>query len=91
MISSYRIQHGAGHVVINSALTRIAHEQAETMAAKDRLDHDVPGGFTSRIHSAGVSRAAENITYGYDSFPKTLSHSAGHRKTFSCTEPREWA
>jgi hypothetical protein len=83
MISSYRVQHGEGRVVMDSTLTRIAHEQAGAMAAKDKLDHDVLGGFTSRVHSAGAGRAAENIAYGYDSFPKTLSQwidSAGHRR-----------
>ena len=68
---------------MDSTLTRIAHEQAGAMAAKDKLDHDVLGGFTSRVHSAGAGRAAENIAYGYDSFPKTLSQwidSAGHPK-----------
>ena len=83
MISSYRVQHGEGRVVMDSTLTRIAHEQAGAMAAKDKLDHDVLGGFTSRVHSAGAGRAAENIAYGYDSFPKTLRQwidSAGHRR-----------
>ena len=83
MISSYRVQHGEGRVVMDSTLTRIAHEQAGAMAAKDKLDHDVLGGFTSRVHSAGAGRAAENIAYGYDSFAKTLDQwieSAGHRK-----------
>src|ERR1700692_2480413 len=83
MISSYRVQHGEGRVVMDSTLTRIAHEQAEAMAAKDKLDHDVLGGFASRVHSAGAGRAAENIAYGYDSFPKTLRQwidSAGHRR-----------
>ena len=47
MISSYRVQHGEGRVVTDSTLTRIAHEQAEAMAAKDKLDHDVLGGFIS--------------------------------------------
>src|SRR5260370_17267580 len=70
MISSYRVQHGEGRVVMDSTLTRIAHEQARAMAAKDKLDHDVLGGFTSRVHSAGAGRAAENIAYGYDTFPK---------------------
>ena len=68
---------------MDPTLTRIAHEQAGAMAAKDKLDHDVLGGFTSRVHSAGAGRAAENIAYGYDSFPKTLSQwidSAGHRR-----------
>src|ERR1700693_4140851 len=73
MISSYRVQHGEGRVVMDSTLTRIAHEQAAGMAAKDKLDHDVLGGFTSRVHSTGAGRAAENIAYGYESFPKTLN------------------
>src|SRR6202158_1472699 len=73
MISSYRVQHGEGRVVMDSTLTRIAHEKAGAMAEKDKPDHDVLGGFTSRVHSAGAGRAAENIAYGYDSFPKTLS------------------
>jgi hypothetical protein len=83
MISSFRAQHGEGRVVMDSKLTRIAHEQAAAMAAKDKLDHDVLGGFSSRVNSAGAGRAAENIAYGYDSFPKTLGQwidSAGHRR-----------
>src|SRR6204780_5369803 len=83
MISSYRVQHGEGRVVMDSTLTRVAHEQAGAMAAKDKLDHDVLGGFTSRINSSGAGRAAENIAYGYESFPKTLDqwiNSAEHRK-----------
>jgi hypothetical protein len=83
LISTFRGQHGEGRVVLDSTLTRIAHEQAAAMAAKDQLDHDVLGGFNSRINSAGAGRAAENIAYGYESFPKTLNQwidSAGHRK-----------
>jgi hypothetical protein len=83
MISSYRVQHGEGRVVVDSTLTRIAREQAEAMAAKDKLDHDVLGGFASRVHSAGAGRAAENIAFGYESFPKTLGQwidSTGHRR-----------
>jgi hypothetical protein len=83
LISNYRVQHGEGRVVMDSTLTGIAHKQAAAMAAKDKLDHDVLGGFTSRVNSAGAGRAAENIAYGYDSFPKTLGQwidSAGHRK-----------
>jgi Cysteine-rich secretory protein family len=83
MISSYRVQHGEGRVVTDSTLTRIAREQAEAMAAKDKLDHDVLGGFATRIHSADAGRAAENIAYGYDNFSKTLNQwidSAEHRK-----------
>jgi len=83
LISNYRLQHGEGRVVMDSKLTRIAHVQAAAMAAKDQLDHDVLGGFSSRVGSAGAGRAAENIAYGYDSFPRTLNQwidSSGHRK-----------
>jgi uncharacterized protein YkwD len=83
MISDFRLQHGEHRVSTDAALTQIAHEQAAAMAAKDTLDHDVLGRFSSRISPAGAGRAAENIAYGYDNFPKTLNQwieSTGHRK-----------
>jgi uncharacterized protein YkwD len=83
MISEFRVNHGEGRVTLDATLTRIAHEQAAAMAAKDRLDHDVLRGFQARVGPAGAGRAAENIAYGYDSFPKTLDqwiNSSGHRR-----------
>jgi len=68
---------------MDSTLNRIAREQAAAMAAKDVLDHDVLGSFSSRVAPSGSGRAAENIAFGYDSFPKTLDQwidSSGHRK-----------
>ncbi len=52
------------------------------MAAKDVLDHGVLGPFGSRVAPFGSKRAAENIAFGYESFPKTLDQwvgSSGHR------------
>jgi hypothetical protein len=83
MISDFRLQHGEGRVTLDATLARIAHEQAAAMAAKDQLDHDVLGRFSARVSPAGAGRAAENIAYGYDSFPKTLDqwiNSSGHRQ-----------
>jgi hypothetical protein len=83
MISSFRLHHGEGRVKLDSTLNRIAHDQAAAMAAKDVLDHDVLGHFSSRVSPSGSGRAAENIAYGYDSFPKTLNQwidSAEHRR-----------
>ncbi|MBA2398125.1 MAG: CAP domain-containing protein [Bradyrhizobium sp.] len=83
MISDFRKQHGEGQVVLDATLTQIAHDQAAAMAAKDKLDHDVLGQFNKRVSPAGAGRAAENIAYGYDSFPKTLDqwiNSSGHRR-----------
>ena len=83
LISDFRLKHREKRVNLDAALTRIAHDQAQAMAAKDQLDHDVLGQFNKRVGPAGAGRAAENIAYGYDSFPKTLDqwiNSSGHRK-----------
>lgn len=84
MISNYRVQHGEGRVTLDSTLNRIAHEQAAAMALKDVLDHNsVLAPFASRVAAAKSQRAAENIAYGYDTFPKTLDQwidSPEHRK-----------
>jgi len=83
MISEFRLKHGERNVTADATLNRIALEQAKAMAAKDRLDHEVLGSFSSRITPARSGRAAENIAYGYDSFKKTLDQwiaSTEHRK-----------
>jgi Cysteine-rich secretory protein family len=83
MISDFRLKHGEGRVKIDATLNRIAHDQAAAMAGKDVLDHSVLASFSSRAAPAGAERAAENIAYGYDNFPKTLDQwiaSSGHRQ-----------
>lgn len=83
LISDFRLKHGEKRVTLDATLTRIAHDQAQAMAAKDQLDHNVLGHFNTRMSPAGAGRAAENIAYGYESFPKTLDqwiNSSGHRK-----------
>jgi uncharacterized protein YkwD len=82
LISAFRHQHGEDSVVISAALTRIAQEQANAMAVRDLLDHNALAPFSSRIDRSGLSRAAENIAYGYADFASTLKqwiNSAGHR------------
>ena len=72
---------GEESVATNSALTRIAQAQADTMAIRDSLDHNALAPFSSRIGHA-FSRAAENIAYGHADFASTLQqwiNSAGHR------------
>jgi uncharacterized protein YkwD len=83
LISEFRLKNGEGRVTADATLSAIALDQAKAMAAKDTLDHDVLGSFTSRIARANAGRAAENIAYGYDSFEKTLAQwiaSSGHRR-----------
>ena len=82
LISAFRHQHGEDSVVINAALTRVAQEQANAMAMRDSLDHNALAPFSSRIGRSGLSRAAENIAYGYSDFANSLKqwiNSAGHR------------
>jgi len=81
LISAFRQQHGEGPVAISPALTRIAQEQANAMATRDSLDHDVLAPFSSRMGRSRFSRAAENIAYGHADFVSTLkqwTNSAGH-------------
>jgi len=83
MISHFRAQHGEGRVTLDARLDRVAQAQADAMAARDVLEHDVLGPFNTRVASAGAGRAAENIAYGYDSFAKTLDqwiNSSEHRR-----------
>ena len=83
MVSDFRMQHREGRVTSDPTLKRIAQNQANAMAAKGVMDHDVLGSFSSRMSPANAGHAAENIAYGYDSFQKTLDqwiNSPGHRK-----------
>jgi uncharacterized protein YkwD len=83
LISNFRVSQGLGRVTMAPTLNRIAQEQATVMAARDVLDHDVAGSFSSRVSSLGPRQAAENIAYGYDSFTRTLDqwiNSSGHRQ-----------
>jgi hypothetical protein len=82
LISDFRHKHGEDSVVTNIALTRIAQEQANAMAARDLLDHNALAPFSTRIGRSGFTRAAENIAYGHTDFASTLEqwiNSAGHR------------
>jgi len=83
LISHFRHEHGEGAVTIDPTLNRIALDQARAMAARNTLDHSVLGSFSARIAPSRAGRAAENIAYGYDTFPKTLEqwiNSSEHRK-----------
>jgi uncharacterized protein YkwD len=83
LISQFRAQHGEGGVTLDPTLTGIAQHQAAAMAAKETLDHDVAGSFTSRVAKSNAGRAAENIAYGYPDFPSTLKqwiNSPSHRR-----------
>jgi uncharacterized protein YkwD len=82
LISAFRQQHGEGSVAVSGALTRIAQEQANAMAGRDLLDHELVAPFSRRIGRSQFRRAAENIAYGHADFAGTLrqwANSSGHR------------
>jgi len=82
LISAFRQQHGEGSVAVSAALTRIAQEQANAMAGRDLLDHELVAPFSRRIGRSQFRRAAENIAYGHADFADTLrqwTNSSGHR------------
>jgi uncharacterized protein YkwD len=82
LISAFRHQHGEGSVAVNGTLTRIAQEQANAMAGRDLLDHELVAPFSRRIGRSQFRRAAENIAFGHADFAGTLrqwTNSSGHR------------
>jgi len=82
-ISSYRLKHGERRVATDSALNRIAHEQAVAMASRDVLDHGVLRPLSSRVGTYVYEEIAENIAYGHDDFTNTLGQwidSPGHQR-----------
>jgi uncharacterized protein YkwD len=75
MISGYRSNNGLGPVVIDPELMRLASDQAQAMAARDKLDHDAKHPFSERIRKSGydASVAVENIGAGYHTLAEAFS------------------
>jgi uncharacterized protein YkwD len=75
MISGYRGNNGLGPVTIDPDLMRLASEQAQAMAARDKLDHDAAHPFAERIRKSGYNAkvAVENIGAGYHTLAEAFS------------------
>jgi uncharacterized protein YkwD len=75
MISGYRANNGLGAVNIDPELTRLATEQAQAMAARDKMDHDAVHPFQERIQKSGYKTrvAVENISAGYHTLAEAFS------------------
>jgi uncharacterized protein YkwD len=75
MISGYRGNNGLGAVIIDPELMRLATEQARTMAARNKLDHDAGQPFQARIQKSGFDAgvAVENISAGYHTLAEAFS------------------
>jgi uncharacterized protein YkwD len=75
MISDYRTKNGLPAVTLDPALAAMAQAQAETMAERDKLEHNVKKPFVKRLKAAGypAKRAAENIGAGYHTIAEAFS------------------
>jgi uncharacterized protein YkwD len=85
MISGYRTNNGLTVVTVDPELMKLAQAQAQAMAARDKLDHNVIRDFTGRLKASGYDAkfAAENIGAGYHTLAEAFSgwrDSPPHRK-----------
>ena len=55
MISQYRQNNGLGTVVVDPELTRLAEQQSQAMAARNKMDHNVKGPLDKRLGRLGLS------------------------------------
>jgi uncharacterized protein YkwD len=80
-ISAYRKSFGLSAVTVDPRLTELASRQANAMAERGSLDHNVYASFRSRMTSYGTLSAAENIARGTTTFGETFAvwkSSSGH-------------
>jgi uncharacterized protein YkwD len=75
MISGYRHNNGLSAVVLDPHLMRMAQEQARAMAAANKLDHNIPADFTTRLRRSGFDAGlgVENISAGYHTLAEAFS------------------
>ena len=75
MISGYRVNNGLTPVSIDPELMKLAQAQADAMASRDKLDHNVVRGFNERLKAQGyrARAAAENISAGYHTLAEAFS------------------
>ena len=80
-ISAYRKSYGLAPVTVDPKLTELARQQANAMAQRGSLDHDVYASFRSRVAPYGSPSAVENIAMNTRTFKETLEAwkaSSGH-------------
>jgi uncharacterized protein YkwD len=75
MISLYRKNNRLGAVVIDRELMKVAEAQAQAMASRNKLDHDVKAPLPRRLQAAGyqATLAVENVSAGYHTLAEAFS------------------
>jgi uncharacterized protein YkwD len=75
MISLYRQNNGLGAVVVDPDLMKLAEQQSQAMAGRNKLDHDVKGTLEKRLGASGypAKLAVENVSAGYHTLAEAFS------------------
>jgi uncharacterized protein YkwD len=75
MISLYRQNNGLGAVAVDPDLMKLADQQSEAMASRNKLDHDVKGALAKRLGRSGypATVAVENVSAGYHTLAEAFS------------------
>lgn len=75
LFSQYRQNNGLGTVVVDPDLTRLAEQQSQAMAARNKMDHDVKAPLGKRLEAGGypATVAVENISAGYHTLAEAFS------------------
>ena len=75
MITGYRRNNGLGAVTVDPELMKLAATHSRSMAARNKLDHNVGRPFTQRLRSSGYDAkvAVENISAGYHTLAEAFS------------------
>ena len=72
-ISAYRKTYGLPAVAADAKLTELARQQANAMAERRSMGHNVYASFHSRIAPYGSASATENLAMGTKTFEETLA------------------
>jgi uncharacterized protein YkwD len=81
IVSQYRRAHGLSAVKLDAELTAVAERQAQAMAKKGVMDHNVAAPFSMRMAGVRVGSAGENLAEGIKTWAETIQRwgtSAGH-------------
>jgi uncharacterized protein YkwD len=75
MISLYRQNNGLGTVVVDPGLMKLADEQSQAMAIRNKMDHDVKAPLAKRLNASGypATLAVENVSAGYHTLAEAFS------------------
>jgi uncharacterized protein YkwD len=72
LISQYRKAHGLPAVKMDAELTAVARRQAQAMAKKGVMDHNVLAPFSVRMAGVRVGTAGENLAAATTSWAQTI-------------------